>query len=232
MPPEEIVYIVDDDSGMRKSLRRLLEQINLNVEVCASAQEFLDIYDPARPGCLVLDVRMPGTSGVDLHKQLVASGSTIPVIIITGHGDVAMAVETLKRGALDFFEKPFRSQPLLDRIQQALEIDVEHRRMQARLQVAGTRFAQLTAREEEIARMLVAGRANKQIAAHFGVSVQAIDASRRKAMSKLRVENIVELVVLIKELDESRNQSQEGHVVAPPDVADLEASPTSSDSPA
>jgi len=232
MSSEGIVYVVDDDAGMRKSLQRLLEQINLNVEVCSSAQGFLDAYDPGQPGCLVLDVRMPGTSGVDLHKQLVASGSTIPVIIITGHGDVAMAVETLKRGALDFFEKPFRSQPLLDRIQQALDLDIQRRRIRAKLQATKSRFAQLTAREEEIVRLLVSGKANKQIAVHFGVSVQAIDASRRKAMAKLRVENIVELVLLVKEMDANESQLRSGHNMMDAEEVSLETSEAASDSSA
>lgn len=190
------VFVVDDDPGMRDGLRMLAESVGLSTEVYASAQEFLDAYDPNRPGCLVLDVRMPGMSGIELQKKLKANGMTIPVILVTGHGDIPMAVEALQNGALDFIEKPYRPQLVLDRIQQALTRDAEARRAKARSDAIAARFTLLTSRERDVVDLAVTGMTNKQIAARFGVSPQAIDAQRAKAMEKLDADTVVDLVRL------------------------------------
>ncbi|MBU0616779.1 MAG: response regulator [Planctomycetes bacterium] len=197
MEPKGTVYVVDDDPGVRTSLRRLLEEVSLPCQAFGTANEFLKAYSPASPGCLVLDVRMPGMSGIELHKRLVAEDVTIPVIIISGHGDIPMAAETMRRGAVDFMEKPVSPQTLLDRIQQALARDAETRRAKVERDAVAARAALLTPREREVVDLAVTGMANKQIAAQFGVSSQAIDAHRAKAMKKLQAENVAELVRLM-----------------------------------
>jgi two-component system response regulator FixJ len=190
------VYVVDDDRSMRASLRRLLEEVSLRCEGFGTANEFLEAYDPTSPGCLVLDVRMPGMSGIDLHKRLVAEGVTIPVIIISGHGDVPMAADAMRRGAMDFMEKPVSPQLLLDRIQQALTRDAETRRARTERDAVAARVTLLTRREREVVDLAVTGMTNKQIAAQLGVSPQAVDAHRAKAMKKMQANNVTELVRL------------------------------------
>ena len=197
MEPKGTVYVVDDDPGVRTSLRRLLEEVSLPCQAFSTANEFLEAYSPASPGCLVLDVRMPGMSGIELHKRLVAEDVTIPVVIISGHGDIPMAADAMRRGAVDFMEKPVSPQLLLDRIQQALARDAETRRAKTERDAVATRAALLTPREREVVDLAVTGMANKQIAAQFGVSPQAIDAHRAKAMKKMQAENVAELVRLM-----------------------------------
>ena len=197
MEPEGTVFVVDDDSGVRKSLRRLTETVNLPFQAYGTAKEFLEAYDPALPGCLVLDVRMPGMSGLELQKQLAAKGVAIPIIIITGHGDIATAVDAMQRGAVDFMEKPVSPQVLLDRIQQALVQDRERRRDEAEHDDLATRLASLTARERQVADLAITGLTNKQIAAQLGVSSQAIDAHRTKAMGKMHTRSVPELLRLM-----------------------------------
>jgi len=190
------VFVVDDDPGAREGLRMLTESVGLSTEDYACAQEFLDAYDPDQPGCLVLDVRMPGMSGIELHRRLQADGLMIPVILITGHGDVPMAVEALHNGALDFMEKPYTPQLLLDRIQQALAQSTEAHRAKAESDAISARFALLTPRERDVVDLAVTGMTNKQIAARFGVSPQAVDARRARAMEKLHADTLVDLVRL------------------------------------
>ena len=197
MESKGTVYIVDDDPGVRASLRRLLEEVDLPSEGFGTANEFLEAYNPASPGCLVLDVRMSGMSGIELHKRLVAEGVTIPVIIITGHGDIPMAAGAMRRGAIDFMEKPVSPQLLLDRIQQALTRDVETRRAKAERDAVAARVAALTPRERQVVDLAVTGVVNKQIAAQLGVSPQAIDAHRVKAMKKMQANSVAELVRLM-----------------------------------
>jgi two-component system response regulator FixJ len=197
MESEATVYVVDDDPGVRASLKRLLEEVNLPCEAFGTADEFLEVYHPASPGCLVLDVRMPGMSGIELHKRLVAEGVTIPVIIISGHGDIPMAAESMRRGAVDFMEKPVTPQMLLDRIQQAIRLDAETRRATAERDAVAGRVALLTPREREVVDLAMTGLANKQIAAQLGVSPQAIDAHRAKAMRKMQARSVPELVRLM-----------------------------------
>ena len=193
---EPTVFVVDDDPAMRAGLRVLVESVGLRTQDYASAQEFLDSYDPDLRGCLVLDVRMPGMSGIELQKKLQANGMTVPVILLTGHGDIPMAVEALQDGALDFIEKPCRPQLLLDRIQQALAKDAEAHRAKVQRDSIAARFALLTPRERAVVDLAVTGMTNKQIAARFSVSPQAIDAQRARAMAKLEAETVVDLVRL------------------------------------
>ena len=197
MESKGTVYVVDDDPGVRASLSRLLEEVSLPCHGFGTANEFLEAYDPASPGCLVLDVRMPGLSGIELHKRLVAEGATIPVIMISGHGDIPMAAEAMRRGAVDFMEKPVNPQLLLDRIQEASIRDAEARRAKAERDSVAERLGLLTPREREVVDLAVTGMANKRIAAQLGVSAQAIDARRTKAIKKMRVENTSELVRLM-----------------------------------
>ena len=191
------VFIVDDDPAVRESLGRLCTSAHLPYRVFGTAKEFLEAYDPATPGCLVLDVRLPGMSGIELQKRLAADGITIPVIIITGYGDVSMVVDAMQQGAIDFMEKPINPHQLLDRAQQALTQDAEHRRARVEHDAIARRLALLTPREREVVYRVVAGMTNKQIAYESRVSSQAIDAHRVKAMGKLRVNNVPELVRLI-----------------------------------
>ncbi len=188
------VYVVDDDAEVRASLARLMKEISLPVEAASTANEFLETYDPNCVSCLVVDVRMPGASGIDLQRKLLEDGIAIPVIVISGHGDIPLAVEAMKLGALDFLEKPFRAQSLLDRVQQALAMDERQREERAeRASVAGS-WGLLTQREQEVVDLVVEGLTNKEIAARLGVSPQAIDAHRGKAFTKLGVHSVAGLV--------------------------------------
>jgi RNA polymerase sigma factor (sigma-70 family) len=188
------VFIVDDDLALGESLSWLLESVRLPALAFASAQEFLDAFDPKQPGCLVLDVRMPGMSGLELLDKLMAENAGIPVILLTAHADVPMAVRALKAGAADFLTKPFNSQELLDRIQVALEQDRRRRARQGRVALLNERFAVLTPREHEVMRLVVAGCSNKEIATQLGVSAKTIEAHRNKVMEKTRAQSLPDLV--------------------------------------
>lgn len=201
MNPEGTVFIVDDDPAILKSMARLLEEVAQPSATFQSARAFLEAYDPAQPGCLLVDVRMPGMSGIELHKTLIAQGIKIPVIVITGHGDVPMAAKALRRGAVDFIEKPLEPQQLLDRIQEALARDAQSRRVKAERDAIAARLAKLTPREREVVDLAVSGMTNKGIAAQFGVSSQAIDSHRVKAMAKMSADSVPELVKLMLTVD-------------------------------
>ncbi len=188
------VFVVDDDEEMRRSLKRMLESVQLPVQTFSTAREFLEAFEPASRGCLVLDVRMPGVSGMELQNRLVARGITVPIIFITAHGDIPMSVEAMKKGAADFIVKPFRFQVLLERIQQVLERDAEIAETDQERKVAATRLGLLTERERQVVDVALTGMSNKQIALQFGVSTQAIYAHRAKAMNKLQAESIPDLV--------------------------------------
>ncbi len=190
------VFVVDDDPAMRQSMSRLLESVNLSVETFDSARAFLDAYQPDRPGCLVVDVRMPGMSGLELQEKLLEDGVTLPVIIVTGHGDVPMAVNAVKRGALDFIEKPFRAQPLLDRIQEALDRDAELRQRESTRKRVAARLSNLTPREHEVMEMLVRGQSVKQIAADLGLSHKTVQVHRAHIMEKTQAGSLPDLVHL------------------------------------
>lgn len=191
-----IVFIVDDDEAICESLRLLIGDIGLEVRTFQSARQFLSDYNPSQPGCLVLDVRMSGMSGLELQAKLHEQAIEIPTIIITGHGDVPMAVEALKAGALDFIEKPFRDQVLLDSIQKAVDLDARTRRLHKERQDVQSRVQLLTRREREIMRHLIAGKTNKSIAYELGISPKTVDFHRANILAKTAVNSVVELVRL------------------------------------
>ena len=194
MSPKATVFVVDDDPAVRESLQWLIESVGLNVETYATAQAFLDAFDRDRPGCLVLDVRMPGISGLDLQDQLASQQVRIPVIIITGHADVPMAVRAMKAGVIDFIEKPFSDELLLDRIRAALELDARIRVDQTHRVEVESCFAQLTPREREVMGLVVGGKSNKQIAAELGLSQKTVEVHRAHVMQKMHADSLAELV--------------------------------------
>lgn len=191
-----VVFVVDDDDAICQSLRLLIGDIGLDVRTFNSAKDFLAQYDPSCAGCLVLDVRMSGMSGLELQSRLQELGAEIPTLIITGHGDVPMAVEAMKAGALDFIEKPFRDQVLLDGIQRAIELDARSRRQRRERQAVQSRIRLLTQREREIMERLVAGKTNKSIAFELGISHKTVDFHRANILQKVGVGSVVELVRL------------------------------------
>lgn len=191
---EATVFIVDDDQAMRSSLKWLIESVNMPVETFGSADEFIQSYYPGRSGCLLLDVRMPGMSGLELQEYLVNQQITIPVIIITGHGDVHMAVRAMKAGAVDFIEKPFNDEFLLNSIRNAINIDAEQREVQAERAEIATKLDQLTPREYEVMEMVTDGKSNKEIASALGVSAKTIEAHRARVMEKMQASSLAELV--------------------------------------
>ncbi|MHC4842883.1 MAG: response regulator transcription factor [Planctomycetota bacterium] len=197
---EPVVYVVDDEKQIRESLGMLLKTMELSVKMYSNAQDFLKDYNPEQHGCLVLDVRMPGMSGLELQAQLASERINIPIIIITGHGDVPMAVQAIKVGALDFIEKPFREQELLDSIQKAIKLDAKNKENRAEQERWKKIFSTLTPREREIVRELVVGKANKLIAYELGISPKTVDFHRANILDKLGVDSVVELVRLIQKL--------------------------------
>jgi FixJ family two-component response regulator len=196
MRSEQTVFVVDDDETMRGSLRWLLESLKLNVQTYASAQDFLSDYDPVQPGCLVLDVRMPDISGLQLHEILRQRQIHIPVILITGHGDISMAVHAMKAGAFDFIEKPFHDQALLERIQQGLAMDARQRREAAEREKTIERLGSLTTREGEVLEGVVSGKSNKELAAELGISVKTVEVHRAHVMEKMAVDSVAKLTAL------------------------------------
>jgi len=192
--PAPTVFVVDDDEAMRNSLRWLIESVGLAVECHDSAESFLDSYYPGRSGCLLLDVRMPGMSGLELQEYLHRNEINIPVIIITGHGDVPMSVRAMKEGAIDFIEKPFNDELLLDAIRNALAVNEKQREKQALRAELAARLATLTPREHEVMEMVTAGKSNKEIASALGVSAKTVEAHRAKVMDKMQASSLAELV--------------------------------------
>jgi FixJ family two-component response regulator len=213
MGSEPTVFVVDDDEAVRDSLRLLLGSVGLSCQTYASAQAFLDDYRPEHPGCVVLDVRMPGMSGIDLQKRLVEMRSILPVIFITGHGDVPMAVHAMRTGAVDFVQKPFSEQDLLDRIQQAIEQDSRCRRLTSRRDEILARVDGLTPREQQVMRMVVDGKANKVIAIDLGVSERTVEIHRAKVMTKMEAESLPHLVKMVMLADQ--NEAEGPTPVAP-----------------
>jgi two-component system response regulator FixJ len=191
---EPTVFIVDDDPAVRKSLRWLIESVGLSVDTFESGNDFLDALTNHHHGCLVLDVRLPGISGLELLERLNERDSHLPVIVITGHADVPMAVRAMKHGAVDFIEKPFSDQLLLERIQQAMADDAQHRQDQADVEKMRRRADHLTAREREVMRMVVDGKANKQIAAELHISQKTVEVHRARVMSKMEADSVADLV--------------------------------------
>jgi two-component system response regulator FixJ len=193
------VFVVDDDPAVREAVSILIRSTGRNVETYATARAFLEDYDPARPGCLVLDLRMPGMSGLELQDEIVKRAIDIPIIVVTAHGEVGSAVRAMKAGAIDFIEKPYGDQTLLDRIDQAIARDAQLRQQRARRETFGARLSQLTPRDREVMALLIAGKMTKEIAAAFQVSSQAIDSHRRRILEKMEVANVVELTRLVDE---------------------------------
>ena len=188
------VFVVDDDQAMRNSLKWLIESVGVQVESFASADEFLAQYQPGRAGCLVLDVRMPGMSGLELQEYLVEKNIHIPAVVITGHGDVPMAVRAMKSGVVDFIEKPFNDEVLLDAIRRAIVFEERQRNQRAEHLQIQQRLSHLTPREHEVMSMVTDGKSNKEIANALGVSAKTIEAHRARVMEKMQAGSLAELV--------------------------------------
>ena len=201
------VVVIDDDQDIREALQGLLRSVGLRVELFASVPEFLDGTRPDRPGCLVLDVRLPGRSGLDFHDDLVKAKVHLPVIFISGHADVPMSVRAMKSGAVEFLTKPVRHQDLLDAIQRAIGHDRARRDEEQFVDRLRTRFDTLTPREREVMKLVVAGRRNKQIATEIGLSEATVKLHRGQVMRKLGVQSLAELVRMTDKLELSRPKS-------------------------
>src|SRR5215467_13891733 len=192
-----IVFVVDDDVSVRESLRDLLESVSLRVEVFESADTFLASRLPDVPSCLVLDVRLPGRSGLEFQADLTKAGIPLPTIFITGHGDIPMSVRAMKSGAVEFLTKPFRDQDLLEAVRAAIERDRARREQESFIAALKTRFASLTAREKEVVAYVSAGLANKQVAAEMGISEVTVKVHRRNIMQKMSARSLAELVRMV-----------------------------------
>jgi FixJ family two-component response regulator len=197
-PPR--IVVIDDDASMRKALDNLLKSVGFEVELFASPQEFLQSGRPDRPGCIVLDVRFPGRSGLDMQRDLGEANARLPIIFITGYGDIPMSVRAMKAGAVEFLTKPFRDQDLLDAVGTALEEDRARRAGDMRLAELRGRFAMLTARERQVLSLVVAGRLNKQIAGELGVSEMTVKMHRRQVMRKMQATGVAQLVRLADQI--------------------------------
>jgi len=189
-----MVFVIDDDESIREALKSLIRSVGLSVETFASAQDFLESSRPDVPSCLILDVRMPGLSGLDLQRDLAEAHIHVPIIFITGHGDIPMSVRAMKAGAVEFLTKPFRDQDLLDAIQQALERDRQVRSQQAGTAELRNRYHSLTPRETEVFALVVKGMLNKQIALQLGTSEITIKLHRRQVMEKMHADSLADLV--------------------------------------
>ncbi|HET6628317.1 MAG TPA: response regulator transcription factor [Woeseiaceae bacterium] len=188
------VFIVDDDEPVRHAMKLLLRSVGLDAETYASGDDFLERFDRERPGCLVLDIRMPGIGGLELQERLNALGSSMPIIFITAHGDVPMAVEAMQKGAFDFLQKPFRDQQLLEKINGALSLDRHDRIEKTRGADVVARRKLLTNREREVMALVVKGKPNKAIAFELGVSQRTVEIHRARVMKKMRAHSLAELV--------------------------------------
>jgi FixJ family two-component response regulator len=189
-----VVYIVDDDDGMRRALTVLITTVGYQPVAFAKPGEFLAKYDPNQPGCLVLDVRMPEMSGLEVQQHLNKAGSMLPVILVSGHGDIPMAVQAMKDGAFDFLQKPFRDQELIDRINGALKLDAQNRESVDRLADLTSRQESLTPREREVLGLVVDGKANKVIAIDLGLSERTVEIHRANVMEKMGARSVAHLV--------------------------------------
>jgi len=190
----QTVYIVDDDAAIRIAMQALLESVNLKHEIFASADEFLEDEANHRSGCLVLDIRMPGLGGLELQDELISRGSTLPIIFITGHGDVPMAGDAMQKGSVDFIQKPFRDQELLDRIREALSTDLQRREELNKHAEVVSRLERLTNREKEVFDLVVTGKPNKVIAYELDVSQRTVEIHRARVMEKMEAKSLADLV--------------------------------------
>lgn len=195
-PKAPVVFVVDDDLGVRQMIARMVRSVGLAAKSFSCVNEFLEEFDRAQPGCLVLDVRMPGESGLELQGRLAQMGVRLPIVFITGHGDVPMSVRAMKSGAIDFIEKPFHDQVLLDAIRTGLSRDAEQRQAESARADAREKLARLTPREREVLTGVVAGLPNKQIAGQLGTTEQTIKLHRGRVMAKMEAESVPELVLL------------------------------------
>ena len=198
--PSQIVFVVDDDASMRDAISRLLNAVGLTVQTFASAREFLNRRLPDVPGCVVLDVRLPGLSGLDLQREMVEKGIHIPVVFITGHGDIPMSVQAMKAGAVEFLTKPFRDQDLLDAVRSGIQLDRKEREERAELAELRDCVRQLTQREQEVMSLVVSGLLNKQIALQLGTSEKTIKIHRSQVMRKMRANSLADLVRMSQKL--------------------------------
>lgn len=214
--PVTTVFVVDDDDGVRTSLGILLDSAGYRAVPFASALDFLAQYDPARPGCVLLDMRMPGMTGMELLQELARRGGFLPVIFITGHGDVPMAVEAMKAGAFDFLQKPFSPKDLLERIRRALEADTEARNVLSLTEELRQRHATLTPREKEVMGLIVAGHANKVIAMDLGLSERTVEIHRARVMEKMATRSVAHLVRMALELENPGHHAPAAGTDRPP----------------
>ena len=198
--PDRLVFVVDDDASLRESLKDLLQSVGLRVEAFASAREFLPSKRPDAPSCLVLDVRLPGLSGLDLQQQMAQGDRDMPIIFITGYGDIPMTVQAMKAGAVEFLTKPFRDQDLLDAVHQALARARHARAQRAEMTALRRRFDTLTPRQRDVLARMVAGRLNKQIAGELGTSEATVKTHRKQVMAKMRAESLADLIRIADQL--------------------------------
>ena len=205
--PAPIVFVVDDDPSIRRAIKRLIGSVGLQVELFGSAQEFLLGKRPDAPSCLVLDIRLPGISGLDFQQELAEANIHIPIIFITAHGDIPMTVRAMKAGAVEFLTKPFRDQDLLDAIQLALERDRARRQREAGIVVLRERFESLSPREREVVGMVVSGMLNKQIAAQIGTAENTVKVHRSRAMEKMQANSLADLIKMTERLQVPRGNS-------------------------
>ena len=199
---EPTVFIVDDDKGVLDALQFLLRSIGIKARTYESGQEFLDAYDPSSAGCLVLDVRMPGMSGLELQERLSSRGCALPIIFLTAHADVPMAVKAVKAGAADFIQKPFRDQELIDKIHAAIEENARIREQTASVREIKGRLATLTPREREVMDLVIDGKSNKAIAHELGLSQRTVEIHRARVMEKMQTKSVAQLVQVVMTIDE------------------------------